>query len=105
MALAATTGTSGIIAGLQVPRLAAFVQCLGREQFSRTSHSQDPQAVFYWYLSTADMKASGRWRNVPSRFAYDQPEPEPETQAEASASERQQTITATLTLNSGLNAA
>jgi hypothetical protein len=53
----------GIIFGLQV--LASFVQCLG-EQFAHTSH--DP--VFY--LRTADMKASGRWPQMPERFAYDQ---------------------------------
>jgi hypothetical protein len=67
----------GIVFGLQV--LATFVQCLG-EQFAHTS--QDP--VFY--LRTADMKASSKWKSVPTRFAYDQ---------------RQQTITATLTLNAG----
>jgi hypothetical protein len=76
-ALYGSHNRKGIIFGLQV--LATFVQCLG-EQFAHTSH--DP--VFY--LRTADMKASGKWKNAPSRFAYDQ---------------RQRTITATLTLNAG----
>ena len=76
-ALYGSQNRKGIVFGLQV--LATFVQCLG-EQFAHTS--QDP--VFY--LRTADMKAGGKWKNVPTRFAYDQ---------------RQQTITATLTLNAG----
>jgi hypothetical protein len=78
-ALYGSHNRKGIIFGLQV--LATFVQCLG-EQFTHTS--QDP--VFY--LRTADMKASGKWKNMPSRFAFDQ---------------RQRTITATLTLNAGRN--
>ena len=72
----------GIIFGLQV--LVTFVQCPG-EQFEHTS--QDP--AFYLRTGTAGMKASGKWKNVPSRCAYDQ---------------RQKTVTATLTLNAGNHA-